>query len=134
MNAYRYNNAYLKAAVDTLTTGKLDATTDTWHAATLINGWTNANSGSNPLKYKLDSEGRLQLKGYIAGTQGTVCTQLPAGYRPSTGFGITYVTCGTQGLSNSTFFSIDTTGNILITATGSTSSFAYFNHILNLQA
>lgn len=64
-------------------------TAETWHAATLANGWTNAGGGNPNMQYRLVASppNCVQLHGRIVpGTKanGTSIFALPVGYRPAT--------------------------------------------------
>jgi hypothetical protein len=61
---------------------------ETWHAASLQNGWTNRGGSDVPMQYRkvASPPNTVEIVGYInAGTQtdGTVLFNLPAGYRPA---------------------------------------------------
>jgi hypothetical protein len=61
-------------------------TPETWHNATLINGWANQGGGLDTLQYKLMPDNSIWLKGTIspAAQTNTQFMTLPAGYRPFT--------------------------------------------------
>jgi hypothetical protein len=60
-------------------------TTDTPHAVTFTNSWANQAGGNMPLRYWMNPDNTVTLKGIIAsGTAAAVCNNLPAAYRNPT--------------------------------------------------
>lgn len=59
---------------------------DTWHAATLVNSWAGS-GGAGGLFYQLTPDGQVRVIGDIINTTATgnsTCFTLPVGYRPGT--------------------------------------------------
>lgn len=87
--------------------------TDTWHAPTLLNGWINFGGTFQVAQYRLDSTGRVDLRGLIKSgttTAGTALLTLPALYRPASDRQIGLVAGGGAFLINV----VGATGNINI--------------------
>jgi hypothetical protein len=56
-------------------------TTDTWNPVSFVNSWANMSASNMPLRYRMNCDQTVSLKGIIkSGTAATVCT-LPAAYR-----------------------------------------------------
>ena len=55
---------------------------DTWHTPAFVNSWVAHNDATFPVRYMIDSNGFVHLKGLIrGGAQGSIAFYLPVGYR-----------------------------------------------------
>jgi hypothetical protein len=90
------DNFSSKVAFDVVTGGIVKATNptgsltqeETWHTATLQNGWTVPASQNAPA-YRLQPDGTVEMRGWTTGgtkTDGTILLNLPAGYRPTNNY------------------------------------------------
>jgi hypothetical protein len=94
---------------------------ETWHPATLLNGWANGGGGLSGLQYKLMATGEVWIIGNVASggsTSGQVMT-LPAGYIP--GFGLDIPVGGHTSSVAGVFLRVATSGAVtLVNSTTST--------------
>lgn len=89
-----------------------------WTAVTYQNGWTTM-SGGQPLQYRKTGD-VVSVRGMVAGgASATVCTTLPAGYRPPAS--LATVGSSYQGGPNFAYIDISTNGGILLMFTAATS-------------
>jgi hypothetical protein len=72
---------YMGAAV-AIEPGSSPAVAETWHDVALVNGWAVGSSPNAPLRYRLLSDGNVQLNGVVSGGSATSTgmANLPAGY------------------------------------------------------
>lgn len=95
---------------------------ETWHKATLINGWAGSGSGVNGLFYRLKEDVEVELLGDIINTTATgnsTCFTLPAGYRPLTAAVNLEAGWNDPAASNSAsvpWLNIGLSGNVQVTA------------------
>lgn len=67
-----------------------------WRYPPFLNGWVNFGNGCEPLRYRKDADGRVQLSGFL-GKPGTAnpdqlpIIQLPVGFRPDFNYRIAAV-------------------------------------------
>lgn len=88
---------------------------ETWHGATLVNGWTNRGSGFPAFSYRKvpSPAASIQIVGQIVPgtlTDGTTVTTLPVGYRPTT----PEMWVARKGASAQAWFELNTDGTIKI--------------------
>ena len=91
----------------------LMTTPPAWQAPVLLNSWTNQGGLVTTAGYYKNILGRVQLRGIVVGTAGTVVFQLPVGCRPP-------ATVTAMGMTSAgvTEIDIDSSGNV--TVVGST--------------
>jgi hypothetical protein len=105
----------LTTKLKALTSSLSSNTTDTWHDATLANGWQRFNNAYGGPQYTKDAQGFVHLRGLVSGSNSTKNTifQLPAGYGPTNLTDGGYLIFISDGSGAAAEIRIDPTGNVI---------------------
>ena len=113
---------------------------DTWHAATLINSWNPSGGGVNGARYRLLplGAGFVEIEADITNATATgnsVAFTLPAGYRPASGrnYPASWNNPQASNAASAPWVNIDTSGNVQVTGLQVAGKGIFFHELVPLD-